>query len=207
MFKQLEEIAKDYIEKDEKVALFEGEYQFEVKSNDDESGVRIAGFASTFGNVDRHNDVILPTAFDKTLKEIKKRKRLPMLMDHRAEVNYQAGYFDKFKKSDDGLFVEGVVVESKETEHLIALIKAGAINTFSIGGLMKFNPQQDKKGRNVIEEIMLLETSIVTIPANPKAEFSMKSLFEEKPKEVEQLKPEELSKEEKAAQILKILKG
>lgn len=177
---------------------------------DENDGIRVAGFASTFKNVDRENDIVLPVAFDKTVAELQAIGKLPMLKDHNNSVDSQVGSFTKFKITAKGLFVEGTISRTKETEHMIKLIEEGHLNTFSMGGLFKFadGGSIDSRGRRFIEEVALLETSIVSIPANPKAVFNRKSSdSQEKPKEVEKSKPEGLSHREKVIKTIEIIRG
>ena len=126
-----------------------------------------------------------------------------MLLDHDMRVEKQVGSWVRFELDDKGLFMEGRISKTPNTEHLIKLVEDGAINTTSIGGLMKYEGQ-NKKGQNRIVKIMLLETSIVTIPANEKAEFSQKSLA--KPNQVDESKDKGLTKKEKIDETKKILK-
>ena len=169
---------------------------FEVKANEAE-GCKIAGYLSTFKNVDRQNDIVLATAFDKTIKGL---KMLPMLRDHCNCTDDQVGSWVKFKVDEVGLYVEGVIVEDEETAHLLALIKGGHLNTLSMGGLFKYAPRPDNKGYSIIEEVVLLEGSIVSIPANPLAKFEAKSLASE-PEEVAKSEPDEVDYKSKAIAV------
>jgi len=171
------ELLSNSEEYDLKTILIGKKYgEFSIKKTDDESrdGIRISGLASTFGNIDRHGDIIAKGAFKKTIRGLGK---LPMLMDHSHETNSQAGSFDKFKETDEGLVVSGFLSRTQQTEHVIRLIEDGHLDTLSIGGLFKFAVEPNKKGNSIIEEVNLFEVSIVTIPANPKAQFGLKSLM------------------------------
>lgn len=145
--------------------------------SDDDGLYRIAGYLSTFKNADRYGDVVDKDAFTATLKDIKKNRGgiIPILSDHRMTAKTQVGAWDKFKVDDTGLYVEGYIIESSETEHLIKLIDAGAIRTLSMGG--RFQYEFDKKGTPIIKEVDLYEGSIVVVPANPKAQFEKKSFL------------------------------
>jgi HK97 family phage prohead protease len=200
----------DYLDCRVLSSLEEGEYdtettqvfkeynQFEVKKleegEDGVEGVKIAGYLSTFKNMDRYGDIVVKEAFDETIKDIKKNRGgiLPMLKDHWNKVDMQAGSWKVFKVDDIGLYVEGVIVKSPLTEHLLKLVEGRHINTLSMGGMFVF---EDKKGKRFIIKVNLLEGSIVTIPANPKAQFGKKSLFDH------DLKPEVLADEAKTWEV------
>jgi uncharacterized protein len=153
---------------------------FEIQTKgkkEDSDQYRVAGYLSTFKNADRYGDVVDKDAFTATIKDIKKNRGgiIPMLMDHWANTRSQVGAWDKFKTDEKGLYVEGYIIDSKETEHTIKLIDSGAIRTLSMGGRFKY--EFDKKGTPIIKEVDLYEGSIVVVPANPKAQFEKKTFL------------------------------
>jgi len=185
MCKRLEDNALKYCQdndldtKEWKFVHIISKFSVETKAEGDETkGVPISGFASTFKNIDRVGDVIAGNSFDSTLKEIKKLGgKLPMLKDHWNSVDYQAGSWHKFKVlPEEGLFVNGRISETKNTEHMLQLIIDGHLDTLSIGGIFRYAERKDPKSPYIIEEIRLFEISIVSVPANPKARFTQKSL-------------------------------
>lgn len=188
-------------------------HQFQVKANDDEDkrdGIKISGHLSTFKNIDRHNDIVMEGAFDKTIKEIKRAGKLPMLRDHSPFIKDQIGSWVKFKIDETGLFVEGFISRTSETEHIIKLIEDGHLDTLSMGGIFIFKDggQPDKKSRRFIEEVVLFEGSVVAIPANPKATFSQKSLYsyDEKSEPVEDPNAPKVLVREKVLETVKLIK-
>lgn len=209
--KSLDILALDCIVKDQldisrtKMFVDSSEFTVGTKSADDSDtfdGIIISGYLSTFKNTDRHGDVIMDGAFSKTIKGL---KRLPMLKDHNADTNSQIGVWTKFKQDENGLHVTGRISKTAQTEHIIKLIQDGAIDTLSMGGLFKYAEEKDKKGNNIIEEVVLLEGSVVTIPANPKAQFELvKSLITEKAQQVEAPKAERVSQRDKAIRAIKL---
>lgn len=146
---------------------------FDVKADDDGEQITISGYLSTFRNVDRQNDVVKKGAFDEAIKGLKK---LPMLRDHRNSVDYQLGSFTTFKVDSKGLYVEGKISKTAINEHTRKLIEDGHLDTLSMGGLFRYDDRPNKNGNSVIAEVFLLEGSVVSIPANPKATFTMKSM-------------------------------
>lgn len=183
-------------------------YNFKaVKSSEGEDfdGLKIEGYLSTFKNVDRENDVIQEGAFDNAIKEIKKRGgTLPMLRDHYNDTSCQIGHWKSIKVDENGVYAEGYISRTEKTAHLIKLIEDGAINTLSIGGMARYAEKSNRSGNNIIEEFYLLEASVVSIPANPMAQFSTKSLFfTEKAEGVGGSKPTQVSSRDRVISILK----
>lgn len=185
---------------------FEIDKKAKEEDEDEFDGIKISGFLSTFGNADRGNDVVHEAAFDKTIKDIQKRGgKIPMLRDHYAQTDHQIGMWDQFAITKKGLQVSGRISRTSLTEHIIKLIQDGAINTLSMGGFFKYAEEKDEKGRNIIEQVMLLEGSVVTIPANPQAEFSMKSLVDvTNESQVAQAKSEQVEKTADQVRVEKI---
>lgn len=177
----------------------------------DDGGIKVSGFLSTFKNTDRENDIVHDSAFDETVRELKKIGKLPMLRDHRSDTANQIGSFTKFEIiPGKGLYVEGKISKTPETEHIIKLIQDGHLNTFSMGGLFKYfkNGQRDSKNRAIIEAVNLLEGSVVVVPANPKAIFELKSFSTEQRENAEGVdssKPKPLSRREKMIKTLNLI--
>lgn len=173
------------------VAVVNEHHSFDVKAADDDDdnetrkGVAIKGFLSTFKNVDRDGDIVMEGAFDRSLVQIEKAGgKLPLLFDHRNETTSQAGAFESLKITAKGLLFKAFISETPNTIHQLTLIKNGQLKTTSMGGIFKFaqnkdgSIQRNEKGNFFIETVDLFEGSIVAIPANPKALFTMKSLDE-----------------------------
>lgn len=175
------------------VAVVNEHHSFEVKSlhDDDEDedeprqGVSIRGFLSTFKNVDRDGDIVMEGAFDRSIAQLEKTGgKLPLLFDHMNMTTSQGGAFESLKVTSKGLLFKAFISETPNTIHQITLIKNGQLKTTSMGGIFKFLTddqgliKRNQMGHSFIEDVALFEGSIVSIPANPKALFTMKSLDE-----------------------------
>jgi HK97 family phage prohead protease len=152
----------------------------EVKSDGiivDFQDVTFEGYGSTFKNVtpeDRDGDYIMQGAFDRTLRQFMENP--VMLTDHTRSVKNLMGRYDKISVNNRGLALRGIVTNSPHPDavHVRFQIMEKALKTLSIGGFFYY--MDDYKG---IEEIELHETSLVVIPANPDASFSVRSITEE----------------------------
>ena len=149
---------------------------FEMKRfhEDDENNIGIIeGYISTFGNVDRDGDVIGRNAFDRTLENLKASNKvfLPMLWQHRLDIPIGGFPIKDMRVDDKGLFVVGEI--NKDTEKgkdAFALVKQKVITDFSIGMFVK--ERRSENGVQILEEIELMEASLVTIPANELANIT-----------------------------------
>lgn len=123
------------------------------------------GYASTFGNIDRSEDIIAKGAFEKSLLEGRKVK-LCWQHDMRSPI----GSFTEIKEDDHGLFVKGRInLGTSLGRDAYALLKAKDLDSMSIGFVTKKSTYDQKTKIRTIEEADLWEISIVTEPANTMA--------------------------------------
>lgn len=154
---------------------------FEVKFAADAPEGAISGYGAVFGNVDAYGDVIAKGAFKETLRQAKKTGHWPaMLMQHggwgvTADDFTPLGIWTAMEEDDTGLKVEGrIAVETQRGRDAHALLKMQprpALNGLSIGYMAKewvVGTKPDEP-RRTLKKIDLLEVSLVTFPANPKA--------------------------------------
>lgn len=150
----------------------------EVKDSEgntiDYRDVKIEGYASTFVETtpeDRDGDYIMDNAFDRTLKEFKDNP--VMLIDHRRTVASMMGSYSKISTNKTGLAISGNLTNSPHPEalHTRSLVAEGHLKTLSIGGAFFY--ADDYRG---IEEVKLMEISLVVVPANPDATFHVRSI-------------------------------
>lgn len=140
---------------------------FETKSSDD--GVATFTAVASHSDIDLHNDIIEPGAFGSNLKNI------PMLRDHHGD---QIGGWSSFEQEGDKLKGEGAILLKDVNGaprplavDTYSLMKGGFLTGVSVG----FKPKaggvvwDDEKNVRRIKKAILLEVSIVTIPAQPKA--------------------------------------
>lgn len=139
-------------------------FDFEVKDSDTDKGV-IEGYGSVFGNVDFHNDIVDRGAFRKSLQ-----KRMPALLLHH-DMRQVAGVWQDAEEDDKGLRLRGQLnMEVQKAREAFYLAKQGALKGLSIG----FYTRKDRivDGVRHIEEAELLEVSMVTFPANERAQLT-----------------------------------
>lgn len=150
--------------------------KFEAKLSSDKR--RIEAYASTFGNVDHDNDVILPGAFTKTIAEAFPANKIKTLWQHRWDQ--PIGRPVAMGQDSKGLITETEISKTTLGNDVIALIEDGVIDKTSIGfWIPAGKSSQRPDGVREIAEVALMEYSFVTFPANDQAIVTgMKALQE-----------------------------
>ena len=143
----------------------ECEYKY-VETDDDGS---FEGYASVFNNKDLGNDVIEKGAFAKSIYK-KRPKQIKLLYQHKTDE--PIGVIDEIEEDNKGLRVKGrLAIKTERGKYVYELMKMGALDGLSIG--FRVNPKKvsyDKRTKKrVIDEVDLMEISLVTFPMNPQA--------------------------------------
>lgn len=138
-----------------------------------------SGYASIFGNVDSHGDVVEKGAFAKTLREWGDKGKLPkMLLQHGGLFGpvddlLPIGKWTSMEENSKGLKVEGELFALGTNRGALIYegLKSGELDGLSIGYKsvkyrMGTKPQDPTRW---LEEVKLFEVSIVTFGANDKA--------------------------------------
>lgn len=132
---------------------------FEVKQIDDSDDefFRFEGLASTFGNVDLVNDIVVRGAFIESLQE----KTPVILWQH--QKNEPIGMPEEIREIEQGLYIKGKLPKSDTfvTGRVIPQIKVGSITKMSIGYIVVERDFNDE-GVRLLKKVNLLEISLVT---------------------------------------------
>ena len=128
-----------------------------------------SGYASTFGNVDNGNDIVAKGAFTKSLAE-RPATKVKLLSQHKTDE--PIGIFTEMFEDSKGLFVKGrLALGTQKGRETYELMKMGAIDGMSIG--FRANPEKqtynESKRTRTLNEVQLLEISLVTFPMNERA--------------------------------------
>lgn len=150
----------------------------ETKSSTGNYGI-IKGYASTFGNVDRGNDIVMKGAFVKSIDDYRKRnKMIPMCYQH--SMMHPIGGFSpsKMYEDDKGLYVEGEInLSTEKGTEAYALAKQGVLTDMSIGFTCSDKDYETSSKNDAgmirkIKEVQLWEISMVVVPMNPLANIT-----------------------------------
>ena len=139
---------------------------------DSEGELRIAGYAST-NAMDRSADRILSTAWTKG--GLKNFQTNPILLFNH---NYDKpiGKVVEIVTDNTGLKIKGVI--SKSAGDIHNLVKEGVLSTFSVGFLIKDAEYDKSVDGLIVKDAELLEVSVVSIPCNQDATFSVAKSFD-----------------------------
>ena len=129
---------------------------------------RVKAVWARTGNIDLDNDIIVPEAFTKTLKERGPagKNLVWSLVDHEAEMDSVIGKPEQLYVEGDMLIAITPIVGTERGEDVLKMYEAGLINQHSIG-FTTINSMVDKKGIRTITELKLYEGSAVLWAANP----------------------------------------
>ncbi|MCA6484050.1 MAG: HK97 family phage prohead protease, partial [Chitinophagaceae bacterium] len=133
---------------------------------------RIAGYASTFGNVDRVGDVVVQGAFKDSITSFKQDNRPVRMLYQHDGCELIGGFIPGLMFEDSqGLFVEGEInLAVQRGAEAYALAKQGVLTDMSIG--YSVEDFELKDGVRYLTAIRLWEISLVSEPANPKAKIT-----------------------------------
>jgi len=138
-------------------------------------GHKFSGYASVFGGVDSYGDTIIPGAYKSTIGE--RPRPIAMRWNHHGPI---IGKWVKMEEDETGLFVEGELTQGHSVaDDAYALLKHGAVTGLSIG-YRAVKEVENKTGGYDLQEIDLVEISVVESPADLSATVaSVKSAIKE----------------------------
>lgn len=155
-------VRQEFQSKDELQTLdFKTEFKVGHLEEDDEF-IEFEGLASTFGNIDLGDDIVVKGAFEQSLLV----RRPKLLLQHRG--SHVLGTIDEAFETAEGLVIKGRMPRANSmVQDLEPLLKMGAIDSFSIGfSIKEFEIKDDIR---MLQELELFEVSFVTFPMNPQA--------------------------------------
>jgi len=148
-------------------------------SGEADGSILIEGMASTT-TMDRVGDIIQADAWTKTGGLTNYKKNPIVLFNH--QYSKPIGKAVDLHVSPEGLYIKAKI--SKASGDIGELIKDGVLGAFSVGFRIKDAEYDDKTEGFIIKDAELFEISVVSIPANQEAVFSLAKSFEN-PEDVE----------------------
>lgn len=155
----------------------------EIKfAGDPADEMTFSGYGAVFGNTDAGGDVIKKGAFAQTIQEAKSSGVWPAMLEQHGDFfnggsMTPVGVWTDLSEDDTGLAVQGKFAPTPRGQELYALAKMTprpALTGLSIGYIpvkWSINDKADGKTtpRRTLEQIKLMEISLVTFPMNGKA--------------------------------------
>ncbi len=143
--------------------MFYKTLSWEVKA--DTKQRKFTGYASKFGNIDLHGDIIEKGAFAKTIQERMPKKAIKVLWQHMDPL----GMPEVLEEDESGLYVEGRISKTRLGDEAMTLMDDGVVDGMSIGYDVVKDEFDDQHGIRRLKELKLYEVSVVTWGANPEA--------------------------------------
>lgn len=153
------------------------EVKFATDDIDAKTG-EFAGYASVFGNIDSHGDIVAPGAFAETLGEWAQRGRLPsMKLMHGTSINpfsgddLPVGKWTEMREDSRGLFAKGRL-SGLDTDHgrrIHGLMKDGVLDGLSIGYKARRATRLTGPAKRQLDAVTLFEVSLVDDPSNDRS--------------------------------------
>jgi HK97 family phage prohead protease/HK97 family phage major capsid protein len=140
---------------------------------EDDGGVHICGMAST-NDQDRANDVISAEAWTKG--GLNNFERNPIILFNH-DYNKPIGRATGLKVTDNGLELKARISKSAP-DHVAELVKEGILGAFSVGFRVKDADYIKETDGLMIKDAELFEVSVVSIPCNQAATFSLSKSFD-----------------------------
>jgi HK97 family phage prohead protease len=130
-----------------------------------------SGYGSVFGNVDSYKEIVAPGAFKSSLAEIKAGgDPLPVLWQH--DPSKPIGGYTDLTEDKHGLKVSGFLLKDDVAlaREAYALMKQRVVKGLSIGYYVRADSYDEKTSVRTLTELDLREISVVTFPANERAQ-------------------------------------
>ena len=131
----------------------------------------VTGYFSRFGNLDHDNDIVLPGAFERSIRErgSEGKNIIPHIADHTmTTANVLAK--PKLYEVADGGFFESKITDTTKGLDILKQYRDGLINQHSFG--FKTLRKDEKNGHREIKEVLLYEISSVVLGSNDQTPFS-----------------------------------
>tara|TARA_S200002703_G_scaffold34458_1_gene29809 strand:- start:9985 stop:12042 length:2058 start_codon:yes stop_codon:yes gene_type:complete len=146
---------------------------FKALHEDDDGSVHICGMASTHDE-DRANDVIMAEAWTKGgLGNFEKNPIILFNHDYNKPIGRATG----LKVTDNGLELKAKISKSAP-DHVAQLVKEGILGAFSVGFRVKDADYLSETDGLKIKDAELFEVSVVSVPCNQAATFSLAKSFD-----------------------------
>ena len=131
----------------------------------------ISGYASTYNTTDRANEIVMPGAFDDTIKRFKSGAlSIPLMDNHQLFGGTESvlGKLVELKSDSVGLWFRAQLSSTPLAQQVRTKIQEGLLQSLSIGyQILKDQLRGD--GVRLLKALALREVSVVVFPANEEA--------------------------------------
>jgi HK97 family phage prohead protease len=140
----------------------------------DEAQEGFVGYASVFDGVDSYGDTIERGAF----KNVIESGLMPKMFFNHESWKLPVGVWKSMEEDENGLVMKGDFIDGyQKSQDVKAIMKAGGLDSLSIGFMMSDSDFEEKDGLRTIKNISdLIEVSIVNFPADKAARVDLSSV-------------------------------
>jgi len=125
----------------------------------------VIGYASRFGNIDSHGDIVEKGAFKRTIDH--NANRVKTLIHH--DPVQIVGRPVKMYEDENGLYTETKISDTAMGRDLLTLIEDGVMDEMSIGFIPVRESYDKERKANILQEVKLVEYSFVSLASNDQA--------------------------------------
>lgn len=147
---------------------------FQAKSSEGADGELIIEGLASANTKDRDRDIIPNTVWENS-KSVENYMKNPIILAHH-DHSQPIGKAIELKSTPDGLSIKAKI--SKAAGNVYDLISEGVMTAFSVGFSLKDGDFDAKSGSFMITDLELYEISVVSVPANQDALFSISKQLE-----------------------------
>lgn len=136
----------------------------------------ISGYAAIFGNKDKSGDILIKGCFSKSIQErgpeSSANDKIIFLWMHKMDE--PIGKITKLVEDDKGLYFEAEIDKIQLGDRAINQLESGTLNQFSIGYSYVWDKMEydEEKDAYIVKEVILYETSVVSIGCNGQTYYS-----------------------------------
>lgn len=170
---------------------------FQIKAGAVDAEERtVEGYASTW-DMDQVGDVISPGAFQKSIRERFAAGKIKVLWQHSDAIGIPL----EMREDETGLYVKARISQTALGDEALTLARDGVVDRFSIGFMIpKGKAEYEEDGTRRINEVKLMEFSLVTFAANEAAVLTAVKALRQSPAAVIEQFPAALAAATKGTQ-------
>ncbi len=149
-----------------------GTAEMDITAGGKEGNGWVEGYASTFGNVDSYNEVVVQGAFAKSINE--RVPGLPLMVAHLAhggDANDVIGEVTEAKEDEKGLWIHAELNDSELAQKTREQVLDGTVDKMSVGYEMVHweVDRRDSADLVKLKELKLMDVIVTMAPVNEEA--------------------------------------
>jgi HK97 family phage major capsid protein len=144
---------------------------FTASMGEGEGVKQLKGYASVFGNIDSHGDIVLPGTFKKSI-EMTTERPIRLFSSHSMDARDLLGTIKVMREDSKGLYFEADLSQADSAQDILTKAKEGHLAEISIGfflGDSEYSKSDKGETIRLIKDVELVEISLVSRASNSQA--------------------------------------